>query len=112
MHTERNGHWLEVRMMRSSPWRGDAWPSVFGEIATVVIDAQGTVLCWSRAAEELLERTAAEVCGKPAEDLLADTSEWCCRDEAEETGIPHAGRALLRHRSGDVVEVAFQVSPL
>ncbi|WSR66991.1 SpoIIE family protein phosphatase [Streptomyces sp. NBC_01197] len=99
-------------MMRSSPWRGDAWPSVFGEIATVVIDAQGTVLCWSRAAEELLERTAAEVCGKPAEDLLADTSEWCCRDEAEETGIPHAGRALLRHRSGDVVEVAFQVSPL
>ncbi|MET9014882.1 SpoIIE family protein phosphatase [Streptomyces olivaceoviridis] len=98
--------------MGSSSWRGDAWPSVFDEIATAVIDAQGTVLCWSRAAEELLERTAAEVCGKPVGDLLADISEWRCRDEVEEIGIPRAGRALLRHRSGDAVEVAFQVSPL
>ncbi|MFF9623213.1 SpoIIE family protein phosphatase [Streptomyces griseosporeus] len=85
---------------------------MFDEIAAAVLDARGTVLTWSRAAEDLLDRTAEEVCGKPVEDLLADAPEWCRRDEADETGTGHAGRALVRHRSGAVIEVVLQVMPL
>lgn len=98
--------------MSLSPRCADAWPSVFDEIVTAVIDAHGTVLCWSRAAEELLDRTAAEVCGKPVGHLLVDAPDRCRRTEADDTGLPHARRALLRHRSGDAVEVAFRVLPL
>ncbi|WP_435846888.1 SpoIIE family protein phosphatase [Streptomyces griseofuscus] len=98
--------------MWSSSRRGSAWLSVFNEIAAAVLDARGTVLTWSRAAEDLLDRTAEEVCGKPVGDLLVSAPEWCRRDEADETGTGHAERALLRHRSGDAVEVAFQVLPL
>ncbi|MEV8569609.1 SpoIIE family protein phosphatase [Streptomyces sp. NPDC051322] len=95
--------------MWSSSRQAGAWPSVFDEIATAVIDRRGTVLCWSRAAEELLGQRAGEVCGKPVRDLLANASERCCRAEAGEIGIPHAGRAMLRHCSGQTIEVAFQV---
>ncbi|WP_225830844.1 SpoIIE family protein phosphatase [Streptomyces sp. NK08204] len=93
-----------------APRRG--CPSVFDEIATAVIHAEGTVLNWSRAAEELLDRTAAEVCGKPVGHLLADACERWPGADADETGIPCAGRALLRHRSGDRIEVAFRAVPL
>ncbi|MZG18662.1 SpoIIE family protein phosphatase [Streptomyces sp. SID5914] len=81
-------------------------------VAAAVLDAQGTVLRWSHIAAQLLDRTAVEVCGKPVGHLLADTSERCCRAGAGETEMPRAGRALLRHRSGDVVEVVFQVLPM
>ncbi|MEU7488102.1 SpoIIE family protein phosphatase [Streptomyces sp. NPDC042319] len=98
--------------MSSSSRQAGAWSSAFDEIATAVIHVQGTVLSWSRAAEELLGRRAREVCGKPVWDLLADTSERCCRAEDGESGFPHAGQVLLRHRSGETVEVAFQVLSL
>jgi serine phosphatase RsbU (regulator of sigma subunit) len=95
--------------MHASSRRGDGQPSLLDDIATAVLDARGTVLCWSRAAEELLDRTAAEVCGKPIERLLVGACEICCRAEAAGTGTPQTRWALLRHRSGQAVEVSFRM---
>ncbi|MDH6126545.1 SpoIIE family protein phosphatase [Kitasatospora sp. GP82] len=75
-------------------------PSPFGDIAAVVVDGAGVVLQWSRAAAKLLDRTAAEVCGQPIRQLVEAQHPDTC-------GVPAAGRAVLRHRSGRKVEVAF-----
>ncbi|WP_448332384.1 SpoIIE family protein phosphatase [Streptomyces sp. DSM 41534] len=100
----------EKRKMKSSTAYADVGFSSFDDIVTAMLDAQGIVLRWSRAAAELLDRTAEEVCGNPVGHLLADSSE--CRAEPMVNGMPTAGRALLRHRSGAVVEVSFRIYPL
>ncbi|MFJ7159853.1 SpoIIE family protein phosphatase [Streptomyces sp. NPDC101118] len=78
--------------------------------ATAVIDAGGTVLGWSAAAEELLGYTPAEVLGRPV-----------ARYVAQEAGAPVPldalpGRArrtaVLRHRDGHTVRVSLAVLPL
>lgn len=98
--------------MKASTRKADARPFTLDEIATAVLDSRGTVLGWSSAAAELLDRAAAEVCGKPLGRLLADTSDRRCWDKTTSSGMPAAGRAALRHRSGNEVEVAFRVLPL
>ncbi|MFD7285406.1 SpoIIE family protein phosphatase [Streptomyces sp. NPDC059863] len=84
---------------------------LFDDIATIVLDEQGIVLRWSQVAADLLERTAEEVCGSSVWSLLADPSDGRCQGRPR-TGIPSAGRVLLRHRSGHRVEVAFHVERL
>ncbi|MFI9274953.1 SpoIIE family protein phosphatase [Kitasatospora sp. NPDC052896] len=80
----------------SDPAPGDwSWP--FGDLAAAVVDRAGIVRQWSGTAAELLDRTAAEVCGRPIRQLL----------EAAPDTSGGAGRAVLRHRSGRPVEVAF-----
>ncbi|MGW1673062.1 SpoIIE family protein phosphatase [Streptomyces sp. NPDC002324] len=80
-------------------------------IATALLDEDGVVLRWSRTAVDMLDRTAAEVCGKSVGYLLADGSAGC-RAERGKVIMPVAGRAVLRHRSGGVVEVDFRALPL
>ncbi|MEU6602840.1 ATP-binding SpoIIE family protein phosphatase [Streptomyces flaveolus] len=82
------------------------------DIATAMLDSRGTVRGWSTAAAELLDLTAAEVCGKPVGDLLADAPVPSCRTRTAQRGKPTAGRTLARHRSGRTIEVAFRVVPL
>lgn len=86
--------------------------SAWAEVAAAVVDSDGTILAWSPAAAKLVGQTAAEACGKPVVQLLADAS--LPRREAQvcPTGVPEAGHALLRGRSGDVVDVAFRALPL
>ncbi|NEW72954.1 SpoIIE family protein phosphatase [Streptomyces rhizosphaericus] len=98
--------------MASSIEHADVLPFSWDTVAAAVLDRDGTVLHWSGAAAELLDRSAAEVCGKPVGHLLADTSHGRCRGVADRAHAPKAGRARLRHRSGDDVEVAFQILPL
>ncbi|MFD9210892.1 SpoIIE family protein phosphatase [Streptomyces sioyaensis] len=98
--------------MRPSPQHVDGPPSSWDQIAAAVVNREGVVLYWSRAAAELLGRTSADVCGKPAAHLLADASERRRAAGADRPGAPMAGLARLRHRSGDVIEVAFRVLPL
>ncbi|MER5218381.1 SpoIIE family protein phosphatase [Streptomyces sp. NPDC002838] len=97
--------------MKGSTQRVGTRPSSLDGIATAVLDARGTVLCWSREAAELLDRTAGEVCGHPVLRLLAEAPEPEWRDQPVGAGVA-AGRALLRHRRGDAVEVVFRVLPL
>ncbi|MDX6354979.1 MAG: hypothetical protein QOF98_1882, partial [Streptomyces sp.] len=87
--------------------------------AAAAIDGEGLVVGWSQTAAELVGRTAAEVCGLPVRELLADGSchelpaDGPCRESgADGTGMPAGGRARLRHASGGTVEVAFQVLPM
>ncbi|MGW0694927.1 SpoIIE family protein phosphatase [Streptomyces sp. NPDC002738] len=84
----------------------------FDDIAIALIDSEGIVLRWSLAAADMLDLTAAEVCGRPVWQLLAEAPD---RDQAEipcEAGIPAAGRAALRHGSGRTIEVTFQALQL
>ncbi|MET7287052.1 SpoIIE family protein phosphatase [Streptomyces sp. NPDC005573] len=77
----------------------------FAGIATAVLDDQGRVSRWSEAAAGLLGLTAGEVCGRPVRDLLAGE----CHRLTVGAGIPDSGRVLLRHRSGDTVDITFRV---
>lgn len=88
----------------------DAWGRSFSfdDIATAVVDDEGVVLRWSRAAADLLGHTAEEACGSPVRNLLAGLSHRRCQDSPQQSGIPSAGRAVLRSSSGDQVEVAFR----
>ncbi|WP_432072194.1 SpoIIE family protein phosphatase [Streptomyces wuyuanensis] len=44
--------------------------------AAAVLDGAGTVVALTPAAEELLGRRSADVCGRPVRELLADASGW------------------------------------
>ncbi|MER6523740.1 SpoIIE family protein phosphatase [Streptomyces sp. NPDC001508] len=92
----------------------DIWGQSFSlnDIVTGVLDDQGIVLCWSQAAADLLGHTAEDICGSPVWSLLADGSLRRCQGRHHRTGIPPYGQALLRHRSGHRVEVAFRTVPL
>ncbi|MFD8778478.1 SpoIIE family protein phosphatase [Streptomyces sp. NPDC059916] len=84
----------------------------FAGIAAAVLDSEGTVLRWSQEAAELLDRTAEEVCGRPVRALLAEATEHAGWARLGRTTTPAAGQTVLRHRSGNAIEVAFRVLPL
>ncbi|MEU9367659.1 SpoIIE family protein phosphatase [Streptomyces avermitilis] len=90
----------------------DTHSSVWAELAAAVVGSDGTISAWSPAAAKLVGQTAIEVCGKPVGRLLADASLHPLQAEACPTGVPEAGRALLRRRSGDVIDIAFRALPL
>ncbi|MEV4342796.1 SpoIIE family protein phosphatase [Streptomyces sp. NPDC049590] len=80
-------------------------PHATADVATAVLDARGVVVRWSEAAAELLGWTAEEVCGRPVRDLFAGEP----AGETDETRIPTDGRAQLRRRSADPVDVTYRV---
>ncbi|MFD8000391.1 SpoIIE family protein phosphatase [Streptomyces mirabilis] len=90
--------------------RGEA--SSLGGVATALIDSDNIVLRWSQAAAELLGRTAAEVCGRPVGQLLADTPDQAHRAKHCRAETPTAGQVMLQHSSGRTVEVSFHALPL
>ncbi|MFJ1705062.1 SpoIIE family protein phosphatase [Kitasatospora sp. NPDC088346] len=77
-----------------------------GSMAAAVVDADGVVVGWTAAAERLLGRAAAEVCGRPMGELLADRTQW--------TGLAagRSGQAALLDGRGRETEVAYRVMPL
>jgi PAS domain S-box-containing protein len=83
--------------------------------AIVVADLDGTILSWNPAAERLYGRRAADVVGRPAEELIPLERRG---DEAEICAIVAAGgrvdryRSARIHRDGHPVDVSILVSPL
>ncbi|SOD90811.1 PAS domain-containing protein [Streptomyces sp. Ag109_G2-15] len=73
--------------------------------AAAIIDAQGRVAGWSEGARLLTGRTAQEVVGRPATDLLAEDLPSC-------TLAAQAGTLVLRHRDGRRVELALTACPV
>ncbi|MFE3149545.1 SpoIIE family protein phosphatase [Streptomyces sp. NPDC059218] len=79
--------------------------------AGALLDADGVVIGWTPAAEELLALPADRVCGRPARNLLADPA-----------GLPGppggrpvsawSGEAVVRTGRGEELTVVFQVLPL
>ncbi|WP_030722139.1 ATP-binding SpoIIE family protein phosphatase [Streptomyces sp. NRRL F-2580] len=99
------------------------YPFAAANTAAALLDDAGTVLAWTPAAEALLDRRSADVCGRPARDLLADAGSWQAvlaqggRGKQEgpqgwEGPAGWEGRATLRHGSGRELEIGFRVIPL
>lgn len=93
------------------------YPFAVTNTAAALLDAAGTVIAWTPAAEALLGRASADVCGRPARDLLADAGSWEAvlaqggqDGQGEREGWE--GRATLRHGSGRALEIGFRVIPL
>ncbi|MFI1358302.1 SpoIIE family protein phosphatase [Streptomyces sp. NPDC020898] len=87
-------------------------PSGLDAIATALLDIQGAVVGWSAEAAELVGWTAAEVYGRPVRDLLVGPSGQRWGADANDLGRSASGQALIRHRSGRSIEVAFRVQQL
>ncbi|MFG2875469.1 SpoIIE family protein phosphatase [Streptomyces sp. NPDC048337] len=90
------------------------YPFAVTNTAAALLDAAGTIVAWTPAAEALLERRSADVCGRPARELLADAGSWQAvlaqGGQGEQEGWE--GRATLRHGSGRELEIGFRVIPL
>ncbi|MER5942330.1 SpoIIE family protein phosphatase [Streptomyces sp. NPDC001928] len=69
--------------------------------AVVILDAQGVVKGWSEGARRLTGRTAEEVVGRPARDLLAE-------EPLPEALAALTGTAVLRHRDGSPVPLTLR----
>lgn len=107
------------------------YPFAVTNTAAALLDGAGTIVAWTPAAEALLERPSADVCGRPARDLLADPgpggweavlSQGGSRRQREQGGQGEQegwegwegweGRATLRHGSGRELEIGFRIIPL
>ncbi|MEJ8640984.1 PAS domain-containing protein [Streptomyces sp. MS1.HAVA.3] len=93
------------------------YPFAVTNTAAALLDDAGTVVAWTPAAEALLERRSADVCGRPVRDLLADAGSWEAvlaqgRQEGRDGWEGWEGRATLRHGSGRALEIGFRVIPL
>ncbi|MER5359555.1 SpoIIE family protein phosphatase [Streptomyces sp. NPDC002785] len=87
---------------------GSCGPFNVAPSAAVVLDARGTVIGWSPAAEELFGYASKEALGSPVGDLLGDTVRAA---PPQEPGNMYAVRSVL-HRDGRTVRVALLLSPL
>ncbi|MEU6323546.1 SpoIIE family protein phosphatase [Streptomyces sp. NPDC047009] len=76
----------------------------FDGVAAAVLDHQGAVVRWSRAAQDLTGVTAEEVCGHPVLELVAELPD----DLRNAPQMPASGRARLRHQCGHLIDVAFR----
>ncbi|WP_183064451.1 SpoIIE family protein phosphatase [Streptomyces sp. gCLA4] len=95
--------------------RNQDYPFAVTNTAAALLDGAGTVVAWTRAAETLLERRSADVCGRPARDLLADPGSWeavLAQGAGQGDRAGWEGRASLRHGSGRALEIGFRVVPL
>ncbi|MGP3975697.1 SpoIIE family protein phosphatase [Streptomyces sp. 8N114] len=83
--------------------------------AMAVIDARGTVIGWTPAAEGLVGYPAADVVGRSAEELLTspdDVTRAATVAERSRAQGGWSGLATVRHRSGRPVEVGLRACPL
>lgn len=83
--------------------------------ASAVLDDRGTVVAWSRQAEDLLGYPGTEVIGRSALDVLMDPRDLPAARDAAAT-CRRAGGWLgvlaVRHRSGQFVEMGFRAREL
>ncbi|MFE4969503.1 SpoIIE family protein phosphatase [Streptomyces sp. NPDC056660] len=81
--------------------------------AAAVLSAEGVVIGWTRGAEALLGRPAAEVVGRPAAQLLAmraDPARAAGVAERCRSGMGWSGLIPVRHRDGHTLDVDLRVS--
>ncbi|MEU0965983.1 SpoIIE family protein phosphatase [Streptomyces sp. NPDC005917] len=81
--------------------------------AAAVLSAEGVVIAWTRGAEALLGRPAAEVVGGPAVRLLAmraDPARAAGVAERCRSGMGWSGLIPVRHRDGHTLDVDLRVS--
>ncbi|MDQ0688763.1 PAS domain S-box-containing protein [Streptomyces achromogenes] len=94
---------------------GTHGPFEMANVAAAVIDAKGTVVGWTGAAERLLGYGAAELLDRSAATLLAQPEDASRAAEvAEECGARESwvGLAGARHRDGRRLEVGLRVTAM
>ncbi|OEJ29853.1 protein kinase [Streptomyces agglomeratus] len=97
---------VRVRIARSNDDPLDA-----GNAAGLLVDAAGTILGCTPAAEVLLNRRAAQLCGRRLKDLLADPARWP-EVMAQQDGPVWEGRAVVSAAGGGEEDIIFRVLPL
>ncbi|WP_374771829.1 SpoIIE family protein phosphatase [Streptomyces sp. NBC_01310] len=83
--------------------------------AIALLDAEGTVVGWTQAAERLVGHTAADVVGRSAAFLLADAEDRAKASEfSAQSGDPSrwSGFTTVRHRDGHGIDVRLWGQPL
>ncbi|MBO8185020.1 SpoIIE family protein phosphatase [Streptomyces spirodelae] len=83
--------------------------------AMAVIDAEGTIIAWTPAAEALVGYPAADVVRRSAQELLTsgeDVARAAIVAEHSRAEGGWSGLATVRHRSGRPVEVGLRACPL
>ena len=94
---------------------GTHGPFEMANVAAAVIDAKGTVIGWTGAAERLLGYSAAEVLDRSAATLLAQPEDASRAAEVAEecgTGESWGGLVGARHRDGHRLEVGLRVTAM
>ncbi|MBH5338254.1 SpoIIE family protein phosphatase [Streptomyces pactum] len=81
------------------------------DTAVAVVDRGGALVGWTPAAEAVLGHRAADVCGRPVADLLADPGQLTDVLARRTPGV-WEGEATVRHGAGGEVAVRFRVVPL
>ncbi|MFC9127860.1 SpoIIE family protein phosphatase [Streptomyces sp. NPDC057099] len=79
--------------------------------ASAVLDDRGTVVGWSRRAEELLGHPESAVIGRPAFEVLIDPGDLAAAKDAAATCRRDGGWfgvLTVRHRSGRLVEMGLR----
>ncbi|GGV78348.1 hypothetical protein GCM10015535_13140 [Streptomyces gelaticus] len=79
--------------------------------AGALLDADGLIIGWTPAAEELFALPADRACGRPARELLADPAAWP-GPPAEYRMSAWYGETVVRTGRGEELGIAFQVLPL
>jgi serine phosphatase RsbU (regulator of sigma subunit)/anti-sigma regulatory factor (Ser/Thr protein kinase) len=82
--------------------------SAFDGLAAAVLDDRGAVAGWTGTAEDLTGFRAEEVHGRPVRELVADLPDAL----GKATPMPMSGRARLRHRCGNTIDVTFRTTRL
>src|SRR4051794_21075980 len=94
---------------------GTHGPFEAANVAAAVIDAKGTVIGWTGAAERLLGYGAAEILDRSATALLASPEDASrAAGVAEACGTRESWGCLVgaRHRDGHRVEVGLRVTAM
>ncbi|KAB8159450.1 SpoIIE family protein phosphatase [Streptomyces sp. 3MP-14] len=92
---------------------GDECPDDGGPLAdtaVALVERRGVVVGWSRAAEELLERPAAEVLGRSVLRLLTEADRAALAEPAGSP--PERGEVTVERGAGRPVAVRYQARPL
>ncbi|MEU9591643.1 SpoIIE family protein phosphatase [Streptomyces sp. NPDC048219] len=76
------------------------------QAASALVDRRGVVIGWSRAAEHLVERPAAEILRRSVLRLLADPG------AASAGGLPDRGTTRVRCGSGKILTVCYRIDGL
>ncbi|MYS97020.1 SpoIIE family protein phosphatase [Streptomyces sp. SID5469] len=104
---------MEKRMTVLSESGDD--PFALHHAASVVLDDRGTVVGWSRRAQELLGYPESAVIGRPAFDVLIDPGSLPAAKDAAATCRRDGGWfgvLAVRHSSGRLVEMGFRARAL
>jgi serine phosphatase RsbU (regulator of sigma subunit)/anti-sigma regulatory factor (Ser/Thr protein kinase) len=90
-------------------WIANSSSLVLGQIATAILDEQGYVSSWSRPAADLLRLSAAQVRGKPLDEIFVDAALWQSRTVDRWSKASSPVTADLRRDGSGTVSVVFQV---